>query len=562
MNSADKIPIAKAADFYRTVFDQSSEASLLTAVDGRIFEANAAACALLRRTEEEIRAGGRQGLIDPTSPGLGHLLEERARTGLVQGELIFLRGDGTRFSGEFRSASLFDTENTSGVRNIVTIRDLTEHRATERALTESQVLLDAIVNNTQDMIWSVDPETFGLQWFNNGFDEFFRLERGLEIRVGMRPEDLFSSEEYIQLWRGLYERALKEGAFTDEYVASTKTRLVQLHLNVLKRDGVAFGISVFGRDVTDAKQTERALAASAEELRTSEEQFRAMVERSPTGTVIFEAGRVTYANPASARIIGAETVDPLIGRSVMDFVHPDFRGKSLERIRTAVATGQAAEHAEMVFLGLDGHPIDADSVLLPVTISGRPSIMVLFNDISEQKRAILALRESEARLRAVVELSPNGIAIHAEGRITYANEAAARILHAASPADLVGRETKDLVHPDHWPQSQERVRRVMDTGQTAPPAEGKYLRCDGSAVDVETVGRAITIAGQPSTLVLFQDITERKAHEKALRENELKYRTLFESADEAILLIADGRFVDGNAAALRLFGFTRTQLLD
>ncbi|MDP1890991.1 MAG: PAS domain S-box protein, partial [Gemmatimonadaceae bacterium] len=199
---------------------------------------------------------------------------------------------------------------------------------------------------------------------------------------------------------------------------------------------------------------------------------------------------------------------------------------------------------------------------LPVTISGRPSIMVLFNDISEQKRAILALRESEARLRAVVELSPNGIAIHADGRITYANEAAARILRAASPTDLVGRETKDLVHPDHWPRSQERVRRVMDTGQPAPPEEGVYLRCDGSAVDVETVGRAITIAGKPSTLVLFQDITERKAHEKALRENELKYRTLFESADEAILLIADGRFVDGNAAALRLFGFTRTQLLD
>ena len=555
------MPISKAADFYRTVFDQSREASLLTAADGRIFGANAAACAMLRRTEEDICAIGRQGLVDPASPGLANLLALRAKTGQVQGELTFLRGDGTRFVAEFRSASLFENEHDSEVRNIVTLRDLTQHRATERALTESQVLLDAIVNNTNDSIWSVDPENFGLQWFNNGLREYFRVQRGMEIGVGMRPADLFSSEEYIQLWRSLYERALREGTFTHEYVSSTNNRLIQLHLNVLQRDGVVYGISAFGRDITDAKRTERALEASAEELRASEAQFRAMVERSPTGTVIFEAGRVTYANPASARIIGAESIAPLLGQSVMDFVHPDYRAKSLERIRNAVATGEASEPAEMVFLGLDGRLIDTESVVLPVTIAGRPSIMVLFNDITERKRATLALRENEARLRAVVELSPNGIVIHDNGRLTYANAAAAHILRAASPADLVGRHVQEFVHPQHWPESQERARRAMDSGQASPRVEIVYVRCDGSAVDVESVGRPITIAGKPSTLVLFQDISDRRAQQIALRDNEQKYRTLFESADDAIMLLADGRFVDGNAAALRLFGCTRDQLI-
>src|SRR5512133_1150594 len=105
------MPIAKAADLYRTVFDQSREASLLTAADGRIFKANAAACAMLRRTEEDICAVGRQGLVDPDSPGLANLLALRAKTGQVQGELIFVRGDGTRFVAEFRSASLFNNEH-------------------------------------------------------------------------------------------------------------------------------------------------------------------------------------------------------------------------------------------------------------------------------------------------------------------------------------------------------------------------------------------------------------------------------------------------------------------
>ncbi len=430
------MPIAKASDFYRIVFEQSREASLLTAADGRIFRANAAACALLGRTEEEICTVGRQGLVDPASPGLEHHLEVRARTGQAHGELTFIRGDGTRFVAEFRSASLFDPENESEVRNIVTLRDLTEHRVTAQAL---------------------------------------------QLR--------------------------------------------------------------------------------AEELRASEEQFRAMVERSPTGTVIFEAGRLTYANPAAARIIGAASIEPLIGQSVMDYVHPDDRAESLGRIRDALASGQASEPAEMVFLGLDGHPINAESVILPVTIAGRASIMVLFHDITERKRATAALRDSEVRFRTVVDLSPSGIAILEEGRLSYANASAARILRATSPEQLVGRATRDFVHPDYWPRTLERLKVVQETGQTLPRVETVYLRCDGSAVDVETVGSAITIAGRPSALVLFQDITERKAQEKALRDNEQKYRTLFETADDAIMLLADGRFVDCNPAALRMFGCDRSHVI-
>ncbi|HEY3287997.1 MAG TPA: PAS domain S-box protein [Gemmatimonadaceae bacterium] len=555
------MPIARAADFYRTVFEHSTEASLLTAADGRVFRANPAACALLRRTEAEICAAGRQGLVDPASPGLRDLLETRARTGQVRGELTFVRGDGTRFVAEFRSASLFDNENTSEVRNIVTLRDLTEHRATQRALTESQVLLDAIVNNTRDMIWSVDPEEFALQWFNDGLREYFRVHRGMAIDVGMRPEDLFTSDEYIQEWRGLYQRALRERTFTHEYVASSKTRVMQLNLTVLEHDGVVYGISVFSRDITDLKRSERELQTRAEELRASEEQFRAMVEQSPTGTVIFAEGRITYANPAAARIVGAGSTDRIIGRIVMDFVHPDFRARSLERIRNAVATGEASRPAEMIFLGLDGHEIDTESVLLPVTIAGRPSVMVLFNDITERKRATMALTDSESRFRAMVDVTPNGVVIHEDGRLTYANAAAARILGVASPEQLVGRNVKEFIHPDSWPATLDRINRVRDTGQAQPPSEGVYLRADGSAVDVERVATPITIAGKPATLVIFHDITERKAHEKALRESERKYRTLFESADDAILLVHDGRFVDCNAAALRMFGCTRDALL-
>ena len=440
MKPGDKMPIAKAADFYRTVFDQSSVASLLTAADGRIFEANAAACALLRRTAEDIYAAGRQGLIDPTSPGLSELLEVRAKTGRVQGELIFLRGDGTRFPAEFRSASLFDTENTSEVRNIVTIRDLTEHRATERALT-----------------------------------------------------------------------------------------------------------------------------ASAEELRASEERFRAMVERSPTGTVIFDAGRVTYSNPASARIIGADPTDPLTGRSVMDFVHPDYRAKSLERIRTAVATGQASEHAEIVFLGLDGRSIDTDSVVLPVTIAGRPSIMVLFNDITERKRATAALRENELKYRTLFESADDAIMLVADGCFVDGNAAALR-LFGCTRAQLIGATPSAFSppeQPDGTPSDIAAARKIGLVLSDGPQSfEWEHCRADGTPISVEVSLSRLDLRGQPQIQAIVRDVSTRRMAEQALRVSEERFRAVFSEAPLGIALIDShtGEFLNVNRQFTEIAGRAAEEL--
>ncbi|MHB1068836.1 MAG: PAS domain-containing hybrid sensor histidine kinase/response regulator, partial [Gemmatimonadaceae bacterium] len=450
-------------------------------------------------------------------------------------------------------------ENESEVRNIVTLRDFTQHRATERALTESQVLLDAIVNNTNDSIWSVDPEDFSLQWFNNGLREYFRVQRGMEIGVGMRPADLFSSEEYVQLWRSLYERALREGTFTHEYVSSTNNRLIQLHLNVLQRDGVVYGISAFGRDITDARRTERALEASAEELRASEEQFRAMVERSPTGTVIFEAGRLTYANPASARIIGADSIAPLIGQSVMDFVHPDYRAKALERIRNAVATGQASEHAEMVFLGLDGRSIDTESVVLPVTIAGRPSIMVLFNDITERKRAIAALRDNEQKYRTLFESADDAIMLIADGCFVDCNAAALRMFGCAR-GQLVGATPAAFSPPrqlDGTPSDVAADRMIGLVFSEGPQSfEWEHCRLDGTPFAVEVSLNRLDLRGQPQIQAMVRDVTARRTAETALRASEERFRAVFSEAPLGIALIDSqtGHILDVNRQFAEIAG--------
>lgn len=144
--------------------------------------------------------------------------------------------------------------------------DITARREVEEALREAETTLKAITDSTADMIWSVDPHSFGLMTFNAGLLGYFSEKRGIRLERGMRPEDLFPAGEQVQQWRSFYQRALEEGPFTTEYLAHADSNVLQLSFNVVKRDDRIFGVSIFGKDVTHRKQVEAELLRQRVEL--------------------------------------------------------------------------------------------------------------------------------------------------------------------------------------------------------------------------------------------------------------------------------------------------------
>ena len=146
--------------------------------------------------------------------------------------------------------------------------DITERKLVELQLKRSQTLLDTVINSTPDMIWSVDSERFGLTTFNRGLYEYFLHGIGLHIQTGMNPDDLLPTKEYAQKWHAFYRRALEEGSFTTEYQVCTGNRTLRLNFNILKRDDVVFGVSVFGQDITEFKGMENQLRQQLEEIET------------------------------------------------------------------------------------------------------------------------------------------------------------------------------------------------------------------------------------------------------------------------------------------------------
>jgi len=156
---------------------------------------------------------------------------------------------------------------------------------------------------------------------------------------------------------------------------------------------------------------------------------------------------------------------------------------------------------------------------------------------NSEAAAIGALEASEERYRSLVENSPDAILLIRDGRWTFANQGAARLLGAASPGDLVGRSIFDFVEPSQRGEVRQRLARIdaIDAPDTA--MERRLVRLDGTVVDVDVV--QIPAHQDPGSggQIVFRDITARKRMEDALREREERFRQITENIREAFYMV-------------------------
>jgi PAS domain S-box-containing protein len=205
---------------YRSFFEHSIDAILLTAPDGRIFAANPAACRIFDRTEAEICLAGRDGLLDTADPRLAVALEQRARTGMFKGELTYRRRDGTLFSGEMSTGLFRDRDGL--VRTSMIIRDITDRKRAEEALHASQTLLQGIVDHA--------PMSIVIQDIADG--RYLLVNRSLTRVTGHTVEQLLGRTlaelyppESVALWRA-----------QDREIARTH-QAIQVEDNIRHSDG-------------------------------------------------------------------------------------------------------------------------------------------------------------------------------------------------------------------------------------------------------------------------------------------------------------------------------------
>lgn len=128
------------------------------------------------------------------------------------------------------------------------------------------------------------------------------------------------------------------------------------------------------------------------------------------------------------------------------------------------------------------------------------------------------LIDSEQRYRTLIEWSPTPTGVHDGNRLLYVNPAATRMFGASSADELLTRSIESLIHPDYHQLAGSRANTAIKTGLANPPSEQKYLRLDGSIIDVEVQSTAIFYDGKSAIQIVAKDITERNAMQEQVRQ--------------------------------------------
>ena len=279
---------------------------------------------------------------------------------------------------------------------------------------------------------------------------------------------------------------------------------------------------------TAEKEIEQRKQVEAD-LLDSEQRYRTLVEWTLDPIAVHRDGKTLYANPAAVRMFGANSESDLIGKSLLDRVHPEYRHVALARLKNVVELGLQSPVYEQKLLKLDSTAIDVEVQGMVISYGGKPAVQVVMHDITERKRIEAALKGSEQRYRTLVEWTAEAIVVHRDGKLLYANPAAVSLFGAGAARDLIGISIHDLTHPEHRDLVLRRLMTYGDDGSDSPMMEQKLARLDGATIYVEVKGTSISFDGIPARLASLRDITERKAIEAAVDATRLKAEELSRS---------------------------------
>ena len=474
-------------------------------------------------------------------------------------EVQFRRTDGSSYWALLSSRTL-DYEGEQCI--LSTYIDITERKHAEQALQAKTEELDRYFTSSLDLLCIADTDGYfrrlNPEWENTLGYTVAELE-GQRFLEFVHPQDLeatmatisqLQAQQQILNFENRYR--CKDGSY----------RWIEWRAFPIGKT-----IYAVARDITKRKRAEEA-------LRESEQKFRLFVEQSSDGLVLTdEHGIIIEWNQAQEQLTGFKREESL--SQPLWKVQPSFLPASMQlsgveeqlkqKILVALQSGQADfldKLIETAMFRRDGVKVIVQQVTFSIKTSQGYRLGSISRDITQLKQAEEELRASEERYRMLVEVSPIATWISKNQVIAYVNPAALQVLGATDPKEIVGKSTFDLIHPDYHPVVRERISQMMEKRKVVPLMEEKYVRLDGSIVDVEVIATPFITPEGTIIQVFFQDITKRKQAEEALRESEARHRALVESQIDLVSrYLPDTTLTFVNDAFCKFYGKTREELI-
>lgn len=472
--------------------------------------------------------------------------------------------DGKQRTLEIVGTNQLDDPAVKGV--VLNSRDITERIRALEDLRNSELKYRSLAENSIDVIWQMDRRL-----------NFTYVSPSAEELLGASPNEIVGSNlakyasgvEFFKIAR----RALGALRSFPDYEPIT------FPAKLLHEDGVEIEVEITGKILEDEQGKPIGLHGSARDIRNrveaeralkqSEEQYRSLFNTIQDAIVVIDNDRqITQYNPGFAQIFGYQD-EELIGETTEVIYAKASDSKQIGQMGQKITAegGGVLQLEEVLFKRKSGEEFFGE--LNAYSLQGDDNevlgAVAVIRDITERQKAQEALKESEARYRQLFTTIQDGIVTVDEDRtITQCNPGFAAMF-GYSVEEMVGNNTKFLyATEDIYRSIGEKARSAALTSDgSIEYSNVRLLRKNGQEFIAEINADTLydSRGHRVGNVGVFRDVTDRLKAQQALKSSEVRYRSLFKSIRDAILVAdQDRNIVQCNPAFTEIFGYTEDEI--
>lgn len=578
-----EIAFKKSEEKYRKLMDSANAAIIVADVEsGQIVDVNKGTQELLGYTRDEI-IGMHQSKLHPEN-------EQEKYIEIFKRHVYHQTASNERVDVCHKNGKVIPAEINSSVIEINgkkwnqgIFSDISHRIKTEEELKKSEIMYRSLFEYATDAIFveSMDGTILSLNEKAAdmlGYKKEELINQPVELllpeKFTQNKEELIEKLKSHQHFRMETKNKRKDGVYIDVEVSLS---LVQL------TDQSVF--QVFVRDITERKKEQMA-------LRESEERYRQIIEATPIAFVIHKMSKVTYMNPYALNTLGAESKNQVIGKSILNFIHPDDQEITRERIKK-ILQGEEVPLFERKVVRFDGSILHMEFITKPLAYGEEKTALTIGRDVTESKLLYEKMRYREQRLerenQTLLELTKNPTlysgnlvesfqVINEIAASAFATDRASIWLYDDTGNYLECIDQYDKVSNEHskgekinvkkhsaYFQTLDEVRTISSENVRLEALPEKFIdsylknqritslinapvRYEGNTVGVlflENINSTrewetdeLNFAGSVADLIsIVLDAEKRKVAEDSLRESEEIYRMLVENMNDGLIIV-------------------------
>lgn len=549
---AETKAVEPASQYARSLIEASLDPLVAISPEGKITDVNEATA--------KVMGVPRAGLIGAdfadyfTEPDKAREVYQRAFSeGFVTDLLLTVRHREGQLTDLLCNASLYREAQGKVLGVLAAGRDVTEPRHVVREFVETKNFLDNILqSSTKHSIIATDLERHILSWNEGAYRSHGYTAAeiiGKNLNILHTPEDVQSGAA-DQLVSVAYEKGVAEGEFIRVRKDGSRFTASVVLTRGDDESGHPIGYLLISNDISEKKRAE-------EQLRSASRYSRSLIEASldPLVTINPE-GKITDVNEATVQATGVPR-ETIIGSDFASyFTEPE---KALGVYQEVYAKGFVTDYP-LAFRHASGKVIDVlyNASLYYDEKGSVAGVSAVARDITERKRAESLLNREREFSAALID-SPLIIffVLDAKGRVIRGNDKLSTVTGWSKKEIYLMDSLRMVVAADHE-LARSKIREALEQGHAE--TEAGIIDRNGNVRRYLLVGQKLQLDDGPGIVGVGFDVTQARQAEELLKENEVRFRTITETAQIAIIM-ADGRntVTYWNPAAERILGYTAVE---